>query len=184
MKISAVVLTKNNEAIIGSCLKSLEFCDEIIVIDDFSSDTTTKIANKYSTKVIERNLSGDFANQRNFGLSMVNFDWVLFIDSDEVVSKELSKEIVKAVRNTKYNGFKISRKDVFMGKTLKYGEAGNAKLLRLARKSKGHWKRSVHEVWVIEGAVGEIKSKLLHYAHPRINEFCLKISILISITCG
>src|SRR6185437_16673815 len=93
MKISAVVLTKNEEKNIVHCLQGLQWCDEIIVIDDNSTDQTVALAKKHKANVFTRSLQGNFAQQRNFGLDKTTGDWVLFIDADERISAELLAEI-------------------------------------------------------------------------------------------
>src|SRR5438874_1189231 len=94
MKLSAVVLTKNEEKNIDRCLKSLQFCDEVVVIDDSSIDESLEKAKKYAhMKILEHQLKGDFAAARNFGMEKASGDWVLFVDADEEVSEELKNEI-------------------------------------------------------------------------------------------
>jgi len=172
MKISAIVLTKNEEDNIEKCLKRLTFCDEIIVIDDNSTDDTAVLAKNIGAKVYSRSLNGDFASQRNFGLEKAKSEWVLFIDADEIVTPSLREEI-KQMGNEqiyKYSGFYIKRQDFFLGKTLKYGEAGNIKLLRFARKGKARWKRKVHEYWDIDGKTKTLENPLVHNSHPNLKQ--------------
>ncbi|MBL7150310.1 glycosyltransferase family 2 protein [Candidatus Microgenomates bacterium] len=178
MKISAVVLTKNEEKNIQECLKSLNFCDEIIIIDDCSTDKTRKIAKKLEVKVFTRSLNYDFASQRNFGLKKTNNDWVLFVDADERISPTLRAEITNyKLQITDCFGFYIRRKDYFLGRWLNHGETANIKLLRLVKKGTGQWKRKVHEFWQIEkGRVGVLRSPLLHYPHPSVSQFLEQIN--------
>ncbi len=133
--ISAVILTKNEEKNIQRCIKSLQWCEEIIIIDDYSIDNT--LSKVKGCKVFKRKLNGNFAAQRNFGLSKAKGDWVLFIDADEVVTKELQKEIVTRIKYSERNGFYVKRKDIFLGRELNYGETGNTKLLRLSKRNSG-----------------------------------------------
>src|SRR3989344_125091 len=169
--ISAVTLTKNEEENIKDCLKSLEFCDERIVIDDNSTDDTVKLAIAEGAKVYQKALNSDFAAQRNFGLEKAISDWVLFIDADELISNNLSVEIMNKVKRKDIDGCFFKRQDIFMGKELKHGEPGNIKLLRLAQKNKGKWKRKVHEYWQIKGNVSTFKSALIHNSHKDLSEF-------------
>ncbi len=172
--ISAVVLTHNDEAILPRCLKSLSWCDEIIVIDDESTDGTIGIANKSGAKVFSRKLNDDFAGQRNFGLEKAKGEWVLFVDSDEVVSRELADEIQGLSYNK--NGYLFKRKDYWGGRWLAHGETGNIKLLRLAKKDAGKWKQPVHEEWKIAGKVGTLAHPLLHYPHQNVAQFLDEIN--------
>ncbi len=173
MKISVIVLAKNEEKNIKECLESLKFCEEMIVIDDNSDDKTREIAKEMGAKVFIRALEGNFAAQRNFGLEQVRGEWVLFVDADEIISPTLRDEIKSEVRSTKFeiNGYLFKREDMLWGRKLRYGEVGNIQLLRLARKGSGIWKRRVHEYWDVRGKVGELKNPLLHFPHQTLNEF-------------
>src|SRR3989338_4872108 len=108
------------------------------------------------TKNEERNildcLKGDFAKQRDFALSKAKSDWVFFLDADERVPASLFKEINYKIVNSKHrkiNGYYIKRRDVMWNRELRYGETGNIKLIRLAKKGAGGWVGKVHEVWDI-----------------------------------
>src|SRR3989338_11443344 len=167
MKISAVVLTKNEESNIDRCIRSLSWCDEIIVVDDYSKDRTIEKLQTAAQKVTvyKRHLEGDFSKQRNFGLSKTSGDWVLFVDTDEIVSHGLKLEIKEKIRKGNFLAFKIKRSDYFLGKWLKYGETGSAVFIRLAKKDTGVWRGRVHEVWQVNTAVAELSNPLLHFPH-------------------
>lgn len=173
--ISAVVLTHNDEIILPRCLEGLRWCDEVIVIDDNSTDGTVNVAKKLGVKVCFHPLNDDFAGQRNFGLAQAGGEWVLFVDSDEVVTPHLAGEIRKAVKTVK-KGFYIKRKDWIFGRWLTHGETANVRLLRLARKDSGKWVQPVHEVWRVEGMVGELTTPLLHYPHNNVAQFLEEIN--------
>lgn len=168
--ISAIVLSYNDEDSIARTLESLTWCDELIVIDDFSTDKTVDIAKKYKAIVYQRRLADDFASQRNFGLTKVIGEWVLFVDSDEVVSPDLAKEIQKSVE-IDCAGFYLKRQDWLFGKKLRHGETGRIQLLRLARKNSGTWTRTVHEVWNVKGLIAELSHPIDHFPHPDVAQF-------------
>jgi glycosyltransferase involved in cell wall biosynthesis len=174
--ISAIVLSHNDEKTISRTLSSLAWCDELIVIDDCSHDKTIEIVKQYKTLVYTKELSGDFARQRNFGISKAKGDWIFFVDSDEVVSEKLQKEIRQAVTHTDVSGYMVMRLDTLFGKTLKHGETGNNRFLRLAKKGCGEWKRSVHETWDIQGIVKTLKEPLYHFPHPDVAQFLDEIN--------
>ncbi len=190
INLSAIVLAKNEAKNIAKCLSSLTFCDEIVVIDDFSVDGTPKIAKKYTYRIFRRHLNNDFSAQRNFGLQKAKGEWVLYVDADEYVSPRLAKEIKEVIRpKNSYKvrpyiagsdlgttGYLIKRQDYFLGNTLKFGETGNIKLLRLAKRSAGKWKRPVHEVWDVLGERGKLHEPLLHHPHPTISAFLKEIN--------
>lgn len=173
--ITAIVLTKNEEKNIKACLGSLSWCEEIIVLDDHSTDKTVDIARKSGAKVFIRSLDGDFASQRNYGLEKATQDWVLFVDADERVSDQLAYEIQALILQTAYLGVYLYRKDTMWGKRLEHGETGVIKLLRLGKKKAGKWVGRVHERWEISGATGVCRHNLDHYPHPSVKEFLEKI---------
>ena len=184
--ISAVILTKNEEQNIEKCIKSVRWCDEIIIVDDNSSDQTVEIAKKHETTIYKRSLNNNFSAQRNFGLSKAKNEWVLFVDSDEVVSDALAYEISSAIglkdqnlRN--FNGFYIKRVDFIWGKELKHGETGNIKLLRLARKGKGQWEGMVNERCKIKGIIGNLTNPLQHFPHENLTEFLKEVNFYTDI---
>ena len=177
--LSVVILTKNEEKNIVDCIDSVSFCDEVIVIDDNSDDRTVELAKRAKTKVFTRALDNDFSTQRNFGLEKAEGEWVLFVDADERIAFELAIEIQDLLRLSKSlesNAFFIKRRDVMWGRELMYGETGNIKLLRLARKNVGQWKGKVHETWKINGQIGELQNSILHYPHPTIAQFLEEIN--------
>lgn len=176
MLLSSIVLTKNEENNIERCIKSLSFCDEIIIIDDFSTDKTIEVAKKLNAVVYQRALNNDFSSQRNFGLEKAKNEWVLFIDADEVVPENLKQEIISSINTKFFNGFFLKRKDFAFGKELKYGETANVKFLRLARSKKGLWERPVHETWKVKGPIDTLKNPLNHYSHQNITESLKKIN--------
>jgi len=176
MGISAVILTQNSSKTLRSTLESVSFCNETIVIDDNSTDTTLTIAKATRATVFSRSLGGDFAAQRNFGISKAAYEWVLFVDSDEVVSGELRDEILQAIRSVDVKGFYLKRRDVLWGRPILHGEAAEVRLLRLSRKGSGKWVRPVHETWNVAGVVGTLEHPLLHTPHPTVADFLSDIN--------
>ena len=180
--ISAIVLTKNEESNIKKCLDGILWCDEILVLDDFSQDKTVEISKKTGAKVFSRELNRNFSSQRNFGLSKAKCDWILFVDADEIVSDNLKKEILNKIsKNNDIGGFYLKRRDFIFGTEIKHGEFGGMKLLRLARVDAGSWKGNVHEEWKIAGKINELKNPLFHYPHQSINEFLKEINFYTDI---
>lgn len=178
MKLSSVILAKNEEENIGEAIKSVDFSGEVLVVDDFSEDNTAEVARRMGAKVLKRNLVGDFASQRNFGLKRAQGDWILFIDADEKVTNRLKNEITQAVNDPlrKESGYFINRRDSFFGKTLKYGEVGGMRFIRLAKKDSGWWKRIVHETWEVKGKTGTLNNPILHFPHETLREFIKDIN--------
>ena len=120
----------------------------------------------------------DFAAARNVELAKAKTDWVLFLDYDETMSKELEHEITSILNleSNIYSAYSVPRLDTFLGRELHHGEPGNTRLIRLAKKDFGLWERPVHEVWVGTGKVGTLQNPLLHHSHESINSFLDKIN--------
>lgn len=180
MRISAVILTFNEERDILDCIKCLKFCDEIIVVDSGSTDNTVKLAASQGANIYDHSFK-DFSEARNFGLKKSKGDWVFFVDADERIVDALKKEIIQKISQpNSTEGYFFKRNDFAFGRWLKHGETAQVKLLRLARKSVGEWKRSVHEYWEIKGPTEELKTPIEHYSHQSIEEFIKKINLYSS----
>jgi glycosyltransferase involved in cell wall biosynthesis len=174
--ITAIVLTHNSENTIQRTLVSLRWCDECIVMDDFSDDKTVSIVKQFHFNVITRHLAGDFSSQRNYALKQAKGDWIFYVDSDEVVTDALQQEILKAVDSPDVSGYFLKRIDYFYGKPLVHGETAGVRLLRLAKRDTGSWTRSIHEVWNIDGPTEILSEPLLHYPHPDVAQFLEEIN--------
>lgn len=183
--ISAIILCKNEEKNIAKCVESVSFCDEIIIIDDYSTDKTTELIKNLKNpkiSIIYHALNNDFSQARNYGLSKARGEWVLFIDADERVSPALAYEISNVIHlSDEDRAFYIRRQDVMWEKKLEHGEVGNVRLLRLARRDIGKWEGKVHEEWRVKGRVRQLKNPLLHYPHETSTEFLQKINFYTSL---
>jgi glycosyltransferase involved in cell wall biosynthesis len=128
---------------------------------------------KNNLTVVNLNKPGitDFASARNAILKSLKTDWVFFVDSDEELSKNLKYEAQEAIKTTKYNGFYIKRKNYFLGQYI-----GTDKIIRLGRKDAGGWKRKVHEVWDINGKIGELENPLIHNTAESLKDYITKIN--------
>jgi len=181
INLSVIVLTKNEEVNVLDCIESIPKAAEIIVVDDYSTDRTIDVIKSLKNpniKIYERHLDNNFSDQRNFGLSKTKSDWVLFLDADERITKSLADEIISIINNSfeaTINGYFIKRRDTLWGHELKFGETGNIKLLRLAKKNNGKWQGKVHEVWNISGILGTLDNALIHYPHQTVREFLYEI---------
>lgn len=171
MKLSVVVLTKNEEKMIEECLNLLQFADEIIVVDDNSVDKTVEIAKKFTPHVfIHQKIN--FSNQREFALKQAHGEWILYIDADERVQEFLKNEVIKTVsEETKYSGFFLRRDNYYLGEKWPYQE----KVQRLFKKEKlNGWYGELHETPNIEGELGVLEHPLQHYSHRNLSEMMQK----------
>ena len=186
--ISVVVLTKNEEKNIARCLNQLKWADEIIVVDDYSTDDTVRIAKSRGARVFRRKLDNNFAQQRNFALRKAKNKWVFFIDADEIVSPTLANEIVRRVKKDTCDGFYLFRREIFGDKILHCIDKpiwdwtpGPIRLLRLAKKNKGKWVGKVHERWLIAGKIGQLSHPLYHKSFSNLSDALKKINFYSSI---
>jgi glycosyltransferase involved in cell wall biosynthesis len=170
--ISATILTKDNEGTIERCLKSLSWVHEIVVVDSFSTDSTVEIAKRYTQKVIQRPWCG-FVRQRNFSKEQASGTWILWVDSDEVVSQELKEEILEAVRKAPpdVGGFEIPRLTFYLGRWIRHGSWFPDYSLRLFRREGSRWVgEELHEVVEVTGRTERLKNPLMHYTYGSFGE--------------
>ncbi|PIY72047.1 hypothetical protein COY87_03045 [Candidatus Roizmanbacteria bacterium CG_4_10_14_0_8_um_filter_33_9] len=193
-KISVIILTKNEEKNIERALKSVQFCDEIIVVNDESTDGTInkildfkfKTLNKSKIILLKKELKENFAEQRNWAMTKAKNEWILFLDADEEISLQLKNEIVEMVTTNSKKAYSLRRRDYFWGNELKYGEIKEANkkgIIRLIKKGIGKWVGTVHEEFIPNtiGMVGRVKGYINHYPHQTISEFISDINIYSTI---
>lgn len=180
--ISAVILTKNEETNIEDCIKSILFCNEILIIDDNSTDKTITLAKKLGAKVVSHSLDNDFSAQRNFALKHAKNNWVFFIDADERVTEKLKKEILNInLEDKSIDGYKFKRHDYLWGKQLSHGEIGELRFLRLFKKNGGAWTGKVHESFNLSTKIKTLKNPIIHFPHPTVTDFLNAINIYSNI---
>ncbi len=122
-KLSVVILAKNEEKFIGACLASVQdFADEIVVIDDFSTDKTAEVCQNFGARVIQRALNGDFGTQQTFAIEQATGDWIFIIDADERATPELSAAVKEIVAQDDKNfAYRCARLSYFWGQPIRHG---------------------------------------------------------------
>lgn len=166
--IAALILTYNEENNIVEAIKSVEFCNEIIVIDSFSNDNTIKtIQDNFPNVKIVQNVFENYSKQRNFAIEQTEKDWILFLDADERITKKLEQEIVETVNQiTTKDIYFIKRLFFYDKKPIYYSGTQNDKNARLIKKKFAHYdnNKRVHEIIDINGDTALLKNKMLHYS--------------------
>ena len=165
IKISVVLAVYNEEENIGKCLESVEdLAFEILIADGGSTDKTVQIAKEFGVRIIQTKNFQNFHINKNKAIDAALGDWILQLDADEIVTKELANEIKKAVSSKiDINGFWIPRKNFFLGRFLTKGGQYPDYTLRLYKKGKGRLPgKDVHEQAIVEGKVRYLKNDLLH----------------------
>ncbi|KKR11512.1 MAG: Glycosyltransferase, group 2 family protein [Candidatus Woesebacteria bacterium GW2011_GWA1_39_21] len=175
-KISVVILTHNSGSVIGPLYQSLKEFDEVLAIDDNSCDQTENICKRLGIRYFNHTLNGDFSAQRNFALTKCSYDWVFYIDSDETVNENFVDEIKRLAGNNNFAGYYVTRKVNFLNHVMIATEMGNDKLVRVGLKNSGKWVRRVHEVWKINGNLGEINTPLIHNTALTLHKFIEKLN--------
>jgi hypothetical protein len=171
-QLSVIILTRNEEEIIKDCLESVKWADEIVIVDNDSTDKTLEIVKKFGVKNIVRSKSGNsFSDHRNIGAKVAKGEWLLYVDADERVTPELRDEIKMMINNQlsateKYVAYAIPRKNIRLTKVLYHGGWWPDYVLRLMRKDRlKAWRGELHEQPEIAGEVGYLKEAFLHYSH-------------------
>jgi ADP-heptose:LPS heptosyltransferase len=169
--ISAVVLSKNSEKKIAKCLESLKgWADEIILVDGQSTDSTVRIAQSYGAVIVSHPFLGSFAAERNSGTDKAKSEWVLQLDSDEIVSEDFKKKCDQILPAAKFAAFKFRRKNVFLEHEFKHGGWYHWSQ-HLFKRGRAHYEGRVHEKMIVDGEVGNIDADILHIPFDSISEF-------------
>ena len=185
-KISAVVIAKNEEEKIEECLKSVKWCDEIILVDTGSIDETNEIAKRQGAKVF-KHVKGSYSDWRNEGLKHVQGKWVLYVDADERITPLLRDEIGKLVDTASdYTAYAIPRKNIVLGKELKHGGFGMFDYVKrlFKRDMLKEWTGELHEEpnFIFKNKLnigksdelGYLKNKMVHIKAQTLEEMIEK----------
>lgn len=171
MKISATIITCDEERNIARAIESLRCCDEILVVDSGSVDRTVEIAAKLGARVIESPWPG-YAKQKNLAASKAAFDWIFSLDADEALSEALEAEIWQLKKNgPEYDAYTMPRMAQYLGRWILHSGWYPDRKVRLYDRRKANWVGDfVHESVQVEGSVGHLKSNLLHHTCESISE--------------
>ncbi len=174
--ISVVVTAYNEEKHLARCLSSVRWADEIVVVDSSSTDNTAAIAKRFTAKVFQQPNYPMLNRNKNYGFTKAAGDWILCLDSDEVIPEELAKEIRKNVSTSRFNGYWIPRKNIIFGKWIQHGLWWPDRQLRLFRRGKGTYPcKHVHEYIAIDGPTEILDIPYLHYNYESIREYLWKM---------
>lgn len=182
-KLSVIIITKNESKNIADCLQSVDFADEIIVLDSGSDDDTCAIARTHHAKVYENKEWPGFGPQKNMALGYATGDWVLSIDADERVTPELKQAILDVLKQQANgalvsDGYRIARLSMFCGRWIRHSGWWPDYVVRLFKRESGKFTDvAVHEQVVIQGATGTInKGHFLHYPYENLEALINKLN--------
>lgn len=170
--IGIAIITKNEVDRIERLLKSVEFANEILVVDSGSTDGTQDFCRKMGARVVFNEWPG-FGPQKQFAMDLVHSDWILNLDADEEVSEELAKEMIEAVRNAdpQIHGFSIPRLSRYLGRWIRHGGWYPDYKIRLVRRGRGKWSEdALHEKLNVNGKVTRLSKPILHHVYRGISD--------------
>jgi glycosyltransferase involved in cell wall biosynthesis len=183
MQLSAFLITKNEQADIAGCLESLRgLADEVVVVDDHSTDQTAELSRRHGARVLTRTFDG-FGPQKQFALEQTTGIWALSIDADERVTPALAAEIRHVIQDSPaHTGYEVRRNFYFLGRRLRFGGLGADWVLRLFRREKGRLRPvRVHESIEVQGSVGQLKNPMEHFSYPNLDEYVEKCNHYTSL---
>jgi glycosyltransferase involved in cell wall biosynthesis len=171
VKISATIITFNEERNIARVIESLRCCDEILVLDSGSNDRTVEIATKLGARVVEASWHG-YAAQKNIAAELSSNDWILSLDADESLSEALEAEIWHIKKSgPQFDGYTVPRLAQYLGRWILHSGWHPDRKVRLFDRRKAKWVGSfVHESVTVTGSVGHLKSNLLHFTCNSLSE--------------
>ncbi|OQP66547.1 hypothetical protein A3860_13785 [Niastella vici] len=177
LKVSAVIITFNEERNIEKTLSKLYWCNEIVIVDSYSTDNTVDICKRYGCRIFSRHFEG-YGSQKQFAVSKAVNDWIICIDADEVLSNELVEEISQFTElDTAYAGYSIPMNLVFLNKEFKYGKESGRYFLRMFnRKRGGFTSDKVHEGIQVNGPVKKANHIIRHYSYHSIDQYLEKMN--------
>lgn len=180
--ISISIITLNEEVNIQECLETVDWAEEIVVVDGGSSDRTIEIARKFADTVIINQWPG-YAAQKQLALDHCHHEWVLSLDADERVTPNLRDELISIIsRDTQCDGFYIRRRSYFMNKWIRHCGWYPGYQLRFFRKSKSQVSQNrVHEGYLVDGLAGKLNYDLIHFSHPTLNDSIIKLNRYTSL---
>lgn len=184
-KVSAVIITYNEATNLVRTLSQLYWCDEIIIVDSYSTDETIAICLQYGCKIFYRSFE-TYVEQKCYGIGKAANDWILCIDADEYITERLVDELQDELKNTGNNkGYRMPVNRVFRGQELKYGkEQGNYLIRLFSRKWSIANKNKTHEYFEIIGPVKKLKNKIQHFSYRDIQQYIVKMNRTASLNSG
>ncbi|MFH0732430.1 MAG: glycosyltransferase family 2 protein [Candidatus Omnitrophota bacterium] len=174
--LSVVIPTKNCETDIRNCLESVKWADEILIIDGFSTDKTLDICREYTNRIVQYKHKGDYygvgEEERNIGIDNAKGDWILQLDSDEIVTAQFRKDAEKILKSDKEPcaAYKFKRKNYFLGHFMRFGGWYHYSL-HFFKRGKARYRGNIHEELIVDGDIGKIESAVEHYPFKSIEQF-------------
>lgn len=180
MSLSVVISTRNRADSLGRTLASVKgLANEIIVVDNESSDNTAEVARTFNAKVYKKSNNLMLNVNKNYGFTQSRGDWILCLDDDEVIPPELGKEIKDRIRSTDIEGFWIPRQNIIFGRWIRHGIWWPDRQLRLFQKGKGKYpEKHVHEYIAVTGVTETLTNSFTHYNYDSLGQYLEKMQVI------
>jgi len=175
-RITAIIPTFNEQHNIVDVIKSVDFADEIMIVDSFSTDKTVELATPLVDTILQRKYENS-ASQKNWSIPQAKYQWILLLDADERVKKELKKEIFSVLESkTNYSAFWIKRENYFMGEKIYFSGWRGDRVIRLFKRDECKYEEKyVHAEIVTKGKIGILKNKLTHNTFKSKDDYLKKL---------
>lgn len=178
LPLSALIITFNEEKHISEVIKGLDFTDEIIVVDSFSTDNTVALVNTFEKAKLIQNKFIDYTTQRNFAIDCAKNPWILFLDADERFTETLREEVIETIqKKDAKSAYLFYRTFIFEDQKLRFSGWQTDKIFRLFQKDKARYitERLVHEKLTVDGKIGKFKNKLIHFSYTDYESYKSKM---------
>ena len=170
-RLSVFIITRNAENKLEDCLNALRWVDEVVIVDSASTDRTIELANRFGSKIYSHAFQ-DFADQKNYAMQLCGGEWLLSIDSDEVVTDEQRKEIQKIIKTPNpCVAYRIPRRSVIFGREFHFSGTQDDCPIRLLKNGCGTFVNPIHESLIIQGRVGELKAPMMHFTYDSLADY-------------
>jgi glycosyltransferase involved in cell wall biosynthesis len=172
--VSVVIAARNEAANIGACIESVSWAREILVVEDASTDDTERIARAAGATVLSKAFV-TIGLQRNAAISRASCAWILAVDADERGSPELGEEIARVIAAAECEGYRVPRRNIFLGREVRHGGWERDRPVRLFRSRYRYDSRRVHEHVEVTGRIGELSSSLTHEPYASLDSWLEKV---------
>jgi len=176
-KLTVIVPTFNEEENLPQCLESVQWADEIMVVDSGSTDATSRIAQKHTHRILQHEYINS-ATQKNWAIPQATYPWVIIVDADERVTPQLRKEIEGVLHRPRHQGYSIGRLNHFLGYPLRHGgwSPKEDRNVRLFMRDRGRYEdKEVHADVVVQGTVGHLTHPFIHYSYRTLDQYFKKM---------
>lgn len=175
INISAIVNTRNEEKNIADCLRTLEFADQIVVVDMESTDDTKRIANEFTNQVFDTKMVGYVEPARNFAISKAIGNWILIVDADERIPKTLAKKLIEITEDEDVDFVRIPRKNLIFGQWIQHSRWWPDYNIRFFKKGTVEWQNDIHSIPITTGNGINLKDSeemaIEHHHYSSIDEY-------------